>query len=409
MGCRLVRLASYLLEAVVAVSLCSIGYGISGLGRITGIAFTAGGVVGVALAGGGYALVHRRLAREQTAVEYLTRLPSRSRLLLDLERGLASANGDHSLLLILFDLVGFKEYNDAFGRPAGDALLRRLAVKLSHVVAARGRAYRLDGDEFAVLVPCEEEAGNLADLAAAALVEEGDGFAIAPCYGTALIPDEGRTASEALRVANERMYALKYSLRPASNPGQASSNEVLMDALARRGPDRGDHVHGLTEIAEAVARKLKVGFEELEQVKLAAELHDVGKTALPTTLLQKSLPLDQDEREFVERHPLVGERLLHSAPALHRVARLIRSTHERFDGEGYPDHLSGSEIPLGARIINVCDAFDAMISSRPYRKGRSVTEAVDELRRNAGTQFDPAVVEAFCEVMEERERFFLAA
>jgi HD-GYP domain-containing protein (c-di-GMP phosphodiesterase class II) len=182
-----------------------------------------------------------------------------------------------------------------------------------------------------------------------------------------------------------------------------------MEALANRGPDCGDHLHGLAEIVEAIAIKLGVDFEELEQIKMAAELHDVGKTALPTTILQKTFPLDTDERKFVERHSMIGERILHAAPALHKVARIIRWTHERYDGSGYPDHLSGADIPLGARIIAVCDAFDAMISKRAYRKAMDVDEATTELRKNSGTQFDPLIVEAFCNVMVERERFFLAA
>jgi diguanylate cyclase (GGDEF)-like protein len=310
-------------------------------------------------------------------------------------------------LLVLLDLIGFKEYNDTFGYPAGDALLKRLAGKLARVAATRGSAYRLDGDEFAALLTVEDEVGQLADLAASSLVEEGDGFTVAPCYGTALLPHEGSTASDALRVANERMYALKYSLRPSV--GALQSNEVLMEALAKRGPDCGDYLHGLAEIVEAVAAKLNVGFEELEQIRMAAELHDVGKSALPTTILQKTFPLDSEERNFVERHSMIGERILHAAPALHKVARIIRWTHERYDGSGYPDHLSGIDIPLGSRIIAVCDAFDAMISKRAYRTAMNFDEATTELRKNAGSQFDPLVVDAFCVVMVERERFFLAA
>jgi diguanylate cyclase (GGDEF)-like protein len=395
------------LYVVAAASIATFGFGLSDLGQTTGIGVAASGAI---LACASIVLaerLRRRSSRESSTKEDFTRLPGRGQLLADLNRVAALTTPERPKLLVLLDLVGFKDYNDTYGRPAGDALLKRLARKLTRVVVTRGTAYRLDGDEFAALLNVEEDAGHLADLVAMALVEEGEGFAVAPCYGTALIPHEAATASDALRVANERMYALKYSLRPTA--GSRPSNEVLMDALEQRGPDRGDHLHGLTEIVEAVSNRLGVGLEELEQVRLAAELHDVGKTALPTTLLEKRFPLDSDEREYIERHSLIGERILRAAPALNRVARLVRWTHERYDGSGYPDRLVGEEIPLGARIIAVCDAFDAMIANRPYRKALSVEQAISELRRYAGTQFDPIVVEAFCTVMEERERFFLAA
>ena len=129
----------------------------------------------------------------------------------------------------------------------------------------------------------------------------------------------------------------------------------------------------------------------------AAELHDVGKMAIPDEILQKPGPLTQDEWAFVRRHPLVGERILSVAPALLPVAKIVRSCHERWDGSGYPDGVAGEEIPLGARIVAVCDAFDAMINPRPYRAARSVEEALQELRACSGTQFDPTVVAAFCE------------
>jgi diguanylate cyclase (GGDEF)-like protein len=395
------------LYVVAALSLCAVGYGLSTPRQATQLLYAILGITCALCALTGAELLRRRPAQKRSAVEDFTGLPGRARLLADLDLALDTASPERPVALVLLDLVGFKEYNDTFGYPAGDALLKRLAGKLSRVVATRGSAYRLDGDEFAALLAVEDEIGQLADLVASALVEEGDGFAVAPCYGTALLPHEGSTASDALRVANERMYALKYSLRPSA--GALQSSEVLMDALAKRGPECGDHLHGLAELVEAVARKLGVGIEELEQVKLAAELHDVGKTALPTTILQKSFPLDLEERKFIERHSMIGERILHAAPALHRVARIIRWTHERYDGTGYPDHLVGTEIPLGARIIGVCDAFDAMISKRPYRQAMSIEEAMTELRENAGSQFDPLVVNAFCTVMEERERFFLAA
>lgn len=407
MSRRLLRPTPITLSAIAAISLCAVGYGLRGLSYRMQLVYAAGVVFAVAAALVAVWLVRRRGVRGEGDADDLTGLPGRARLLTDLEQTFATASPDRPVLLVLLDLVGFKEYNDTYGHLAGDALLKRLAKKLTRVVNARGSAYRLDGDEFAVLLETDGDAGQLADLAATALVEEGDGFAVAPCYGTALLPHDGSTASDVLRVANERMYALKYALHPSSETRHSS--EVLMDALAQRGPDRGDHLHGLAELVEAVARKLGAGIEELEQVRLAAELHDVGKAALPSALLEKSLPLDDAEREYIQRHSVIGERILHAAPALHTVARLIRWSHERYDGAGYPDHLSGREIPLGARIISVCDAFDAMISNRPYRDAKSVEEAVNELRQNAGSQFDPAVVDAFCGVMKERERFFLAA
>lgn len=406
MGQRLFRTTLVVLYLVSALSLCATGYALSQSHALTQPLQTIVALISAVCALGGAELLRRRSTLKRPADEDMTGLPGRSRLLADLAQATSVASTDRPVLLVLLDLIGFKEYNDTFGYPAGDALLKRLAGKLARVAAPRGSAYRLDGDEFAALLTVEKDVGQLADLVASALVEEGDGFAVAPCYGTAVLPHDGNTVSDALRVANERMYALKYSLRPS---GALQSNEVLMEALAKRGPDCGDHLHGLAELVEAVALKLGVDFEELEQIKMAAELHDVGKTALPTTILQKRFPLDTDERTFVERHSMIGERILHAAPALHRVARIIRWTHERYDGSGYPDHLVGNDIPLGARIIAVCDAFDAMISSRPYRKAMSLDEATAELRNNAGSQFDPLIVNAFCTVMAERERFFLAA
>jgi HD-GYP domain-containing protein (c-di-GMP phosphodiesterase class II) len=138
----------------------------------------------------------------------------------------------------------------------------------------------------------------------------------------------------------------------------------------------------------------------VERIRHAGELHDAGKVAIPDGILLKPGPLTEDEWAFVRRHPLIGERIVRSAPSLTRVAGLVRSTHERFDGEGYPDRLEADAIPLGSRIVAVCDAFDAMTAERPYREPVSEDDAVAELRRCAGTQFDPLVVEAFCRVLD---------
>ena len=125
----------------------------------------------------------------------------------------------------------------------------------------------------------------------------------------------------------------------------------------------------------------------------------MGKVAVPSSILRKPGPLDDSEWNFVRQHTLVGDRILSAAPALSSVAQVVRSSHERYDGDGYPDGLSGDEIPLGARVVAVCDAYHAMTSERPYRTARAHWEAIEELRRCAGRQFDPVVVAAFCELM----------
>ena len=340
------------------------------------------------------------------ALDPLTELANRDALLLELARIYRETTLDTPTQLIILDLVGFKGYNDTFGRPAGDALLRRISRNLRRLVSSRGSAYRLDGAEFAALVAYDADAPDLADFVATALKEQGEAFCVAPCYGTVLIPNEAPSPAEAMRLANERMYALKNALRPRA---ERHGTEVLMAALDKRSPSHGDHVRGVSELVDALARKLGLTPEELDHVRLAGELRDIGKVALPQTILEKRFPLDEEEWDYVRRHPLMGERVLKAAPALGDVARLVRWSHERFDGYGYPDGLDSSEIPLGARILAVCNAFDAMISPRPYRKALSPQQALAELRKEMGAQFDPIVVEAFCVLMDERNRLPLAS
>jgi HD-GYP domain-containing protein (c-di-GMP phosphodiesterase class II) len=192
------------------------------------------------------------------------------------------------------------------------------------------------------------------------------------------------------------MYAQKNSGRISASK---QSKDVLLRALAERYPDLGDHLDGVTEQAAEVAAMLGVSEQDREVLCQAAELHDVGKVAIPEAILLKPGPLDEPEWEFMRTHTIIGERIVAAAPALAQVARLVRSSHERWDGRGYPDGLAGEDIPLGARIIAACDAFDAMVTDRPYCAARNFEEAIAELQRCSGTQFDPAVVTAFIDVL----------
>jgi diguanylate cyclase (GGDEF)-like protein len=341
--------------------------------------------------------VRDRMREAQRQLEHLgltdalTGLGNRRQLMGDVQRVLDEGR---PAALAIFDLDGFKEYNDHFGHPAGDALLVRLTSVLAESVARVGNAYRLGGDEFCVLADAVR--GTALDLRLAewtgCFSEEGEGFSITASSGVVLIPDEAADPSEALRLCDRRMYARKHSRRVTA---AAQTRGVLVATLAALQDDLGEHAGGLAVAAERVGVQLGLARMRLQELGHAADLHDIGKVAVPASILTKPGPLTAEEWEFVERHPVIGERILAAAPALAGAARIVRSTHERYDGTGYPDRLAGEEIPLEARIISACDAYQAMTSERPYRATLGHVEALDELRRCAGGQFDPAVVEAF--------------
>jgi two-component system cell cycle response regulator len=299
----------------------------------------------------------------------------------------------------MFDLNGFKNYNDTFGHPAGDALLLRLGAALAEAVGPLGgRAYRPGGDEFCVIA--DGSRGRAIEQAACrALSEHGEGFSISTAFGSVVIPHDTGDVTEALRKADQAMYAQKHSGRATAG---RQSSDVLMRALAERHPDLGEHHDGVAELVEAVGKRFDIAGEELAQLRHAASLHDIGKVAIPDAIITKPARLTDEEWAFMRRHTVIGERILAAAPALGAAARLVRSSHEAWDGSGYPDALAGVEIPLGARIIAVCDSFDAMISNRPYATAMTTQEAVAELRRCAGTQFDAEVVVIFEQVLADR-------
>lgn len=335
-------------------------------------------------------------SRREALTDSLTGLGNRRRFMQEIEHDLREADVRHPLVLVLFDLDGFKTYNDTFGHPSGDSLLVRLSANLAIAVEGQGRAYRMGGDEFCVLASAARVGpGALISAAATALSVEGEGFSINCSYGSVLLPEEARRVSDALRIADGRMYVHKNRHRPTAG---RQSMDVLLKVLHERDSDLGRHLTGVADLVEAVGRRLRVPNEQLETLRQAAELHDVGKVSIPEAILSKPGSLTDAEWEIVRRHPLIGERILAAAPALGQVARLVRSTHECFDGTGYPDSLKGHEIPLGARIIAVCDAFHAMTSERPYGRALTAEEARRELLRCAGTQFDSEVVEAFIDV-----------
>jgi diguanylate cyclase (GGDEF)-like protein len=350
-------------------------------------------LLGVVLVGAAMARRWVRTSKDALS-DALTGLGNRRKLIADLTRELPLASPAKPIAVLLCDLDGFKLYNDAFGHPAGDALLARLGRRLEEAVGIPGAAYRLGGDEFCVIAPVGEEGVRpLAAVTVKALSERGDGFDVGCTYGAVVAAGDVTAFDAALRAADQMLYANKSSGRRSAG---RQATDALLQALHERQPELDDHLHDVGDLVTAVGEQLGMSVEELDLLRQAGELHDIGKVASPDSILSKPGPLDPDEWKFVRQHPLVGERIISAAPALAQAGKLVRASHERFDGLGYPDGKAGADIPLGARIIAVCDAYDAMIGPRPYRLGMSEDVATAELRKCAGTQFDPEVVDVFC-------------
>ena len=379
--------------------------------------FLSASLVGPLLA---IALYQRSMFRELRAMRLaltdpLTGLGNHRHFHDRLERELADSRSQgHPLSICLVDVDDFKKINDRFGHPGGDKVLAQLAASLRH----GGEAFRLGGDEFAILLPGRGE--EAARLAAEAIAERLAGVHVEPAgsitisAGIATAPQDELDRDELVRRADSALYWAK---EYGKNQVRVYRPDVVEIAELRRlaaGPDRaarfraaaslaravdardaytGSHSERVAELAARIARRLGADAEQVELTRLAASLHDLGKLAIPEEILRKPGPLTDTERFVLERHPQIGHRMLESL-GVDPVADWVLHHHERWDGSGYPDGVGGDQIPLGARIIFVADAYDAMTSDRVYRGRLSDDEAIAELGRCSGTQFDPGVVEA---------------
>jgi diguanylate cyclase (GGDEF)-like protein len=322
-----------------------------------------------------------------------------------------------SLALCLVDFDDLKSVNDQFGHPVGDLVLGQVASRLRQ----GGEAFRLGGDEFAVLLPRLDERQATAIARSivervAALDVEGVG-AVTVSAGVATYPTHGTGRDELIRLADSalywakkdgknrvRAYAAESILRAdleqlAETPDRAAqyrAAESLAKAVDERDAYTGSHSQRVGDYSARIASRLGADEQAVELTRLAGNLHDLGKLAIPEEVLRKGDSLTQAERLILERHPQIGYRMLESL-GIEPVAEWVLHHHERWDGAGYPDRLAGDQIPLGARIIHVADAYDAMTSDRAYRRAMPQPDALAELERCAGTQFDPAVVKALAE------------
>src|SRR5436190_4678605 len=366
---------------------------------------------------------HRALSAMRLALtDPLTGLGNHRHFHERLQRELQQAEENATPLTLCFiDLDDFKGINDRFGHPSGDRVLSQVAGRLRQ----GGEAFRLGGDEFALLLVGQDEnvalaAANsiVARIGAVALGHIGNGTVRA---GLATFPVQGHGRDELIRLADSALYWAKEHgknrvrlYRPdvvelaelnrlAAGPDRAARYRAaasLAQAVDARDTYTGSHSERVADRAARLATRLGLDVGQVELTRLAGSLHDLGKLAITAEILRKAGELTDSERLVLQRHPEIGHRMLDSL-GVDPVAEIVLHHHERWDGAGYPSGLRGENTPLGARIIFVVDAYDAMTSDRVYRPRLSHEEALAELRRCSGTQFDPLIVDAFIEELED--------
>ena len=342
---------------------------------------------------------------------------------------LRAEDEDEPFTLCMIDVDDFKRINDLYGHPAGDHVLARVGSRLRQ----NGEAFRLGGDEFALLLPgvTADEALSTASsvLSRIGSLELADVGSVTASAGVAGFPHQAFDRDELIRLADSALYWAKehgknrvHVYRPdvvelaelrrlAHGPDRAARFRAaasLAKAVDARDTYTGSHSTRVAELAAWIAHRLGLDQEQIELTRLAGSLHDLGKLAIPEEILRKPGPLTDPERLVLQRHPEIGHRMLESL-GVDPVAEWVLHHHERWDGTGYPERLSGEEIPLGARIIFVADAYDAMTSDRAYRGRLTPREAIEELERCSGTQFDPAIVAAFARELSDRAPVVAAA
>jgi diguanylate cyclase (GGDEF)-like protein len=360
---------------------------------------------------------HRRLAElerelgERSGRDALTGLPDlrrfHQRLVTEVDR---SRRHGHPLSVGTIDIDGFRGLNVSHGLAVGDAILRAAGRVITELTRANDFVARSQGDEFMILMTDTDSAGAKQCIDRILLELEATAAGPISCVSASAgisTWQRPQTPEQLLEVARRgveraradgggRAAVISSGVDDVSPQDDTRRDAIvgLATTLLERDRYTGDHSEAVVKLTVRVAEALALNPDEVARVETAALLHDVGKVGIPDSILHKDGPLDDNEWVLMKEHPVIGERILRAIPGLGGVARIVRHEHERWDGDGYPDGISGDQIPIGSRIILACDAYHAMTSDRPYRKAMSHGEALKDLRKNAGTQFDPQVVEA---------------
>lgn len=331
------------------------------------------------------------------------------------------------LAVMMVDVDSFKQYNDSHGHPVGDRVLQAVATALTENVREFDTVCRYGGDEFAVVLSNAEAdtakgiGERIRSAVACCAQQVGAPGGITISLGVAVYPGDAETAEDLVQAADEALYRMKLSerggveayvpmlseLRKRSEgepeaPSLLGTLETLIAVINSRDRYTYGHSERVMRYAALVGQELGLAGEDQRLLRYAAFLHDIGKIEIGREILNKEGPLTAEERRVIKRHTLYGVQIVEPIRGLEKVVGIILHHHERFDGGGYPSGLAGEDIPYLARILALADAFDTMLSRRPYRPALTVEEALSEIHRGRGSQFDPFIAETFVRAVGER-------
>ena len=296
---------------------------------------------------------------------------------------------------MVIDINGLKLTNDAFGHLMGDQLLKIVADALKDVCRADEIIGRMGGDEFAILLPGtnESHAHCIRERIKEAINKEKlDSIVVSVAVGYAVKTSQNQTMEMVIKNADNRMY--KDKLRYGKTM-RNETIEMVLRSINNKYDKEQIHTERVSQYCDVICQALRIEDKEAYDIKIAGMLHDIGKIMVPPEILNKAGKLTDDEYEIIKQHPETGYQILKSVEEYMALSKMVLHHHERWDGKGYPEGLSGEEIPLGSRIIGVADAFEAMTADRTYQRKKTKEEALNELKRCSGTQFDPNIVEIF--------------